>query len=150
MPPSPPPSLLRHHSIRLCRVSVGSSDRLGSHHQVRATDRQSPDIPRNAGPIQLAAPPQSECIASSRIVPRPSASRRAATNRAPPLSNHEELRFDKGSTQRAHWAGAEPSSAAENLQEQTDTDAQTGKRAASRQRPRPEGHIKTTKAQRAA
>ena len=63
------------------------------------------DIPRNAGPIQLAAPPQSECISRSRIVPRPSASRRAATTREPPLSNHEELRFDEGSTQRAHWAG---------------------------------------------
>ena len=83
---------------------------MGSHHQVHATDRQSLDIPRNSGPIQLAAPPQSECISSSRIVPRPSASRRAATTREPPLSNHEELRFDEGSTQRAHWAG--PSRAA--------------------------------------
>eukprot|EP00964_Phaeocystis_antarctica_P094619 scaffold61292_cov64-Phaeocystis_antarctica.AAC.4 len=77
---------------------------------VHATDRQSPDIPRNAGPIQLAAPPQNECISRSRIVPRPSASRRAATTREPSLSNHEELRFDEGSTQRAHWAG--PSRAA--------------------------------------
>ena len=80
---------------------------------VPPTHRQSPDIPRNAGPIQLAAPPQSECIPSSRIAPRPSAFRRAATNRAPPLSNHEELRFDKGSRQRAHWAGPSPSSADE-------------------------------------